>query len=1255
MRRFLVVAGIMLVLLVGAGGALLYHLLNTERGLQRLLSQLDRVPGLGITVAGASGTLAGPLRIDRLVIDHPAVLIEARSLAVNPELGELLAGRIELSELSAGSLEVTLREQEPQPPSEPHFLPRLLEIDARLVRARDVSVTLPAGQRIELDEIEATVGITRWRIDVPRFALRGDAGEVGGTIALRATLPLGIRSALEGHWRLPDGHDYRFTGSTRGKLDRLGVALGLSEPARLSFVGNLLVGPGGTGAVGTLRAEEFDGSPWLPAGRLPPMSGSIAIDAGSNAIGLDGTVSSSFFGSGPLRLQGGGRIDGRTLEIAGLRAWLPRLASELIAWGEVEFVEGAPRLDLQGEWTALQWPLSDSAIVESPFGTFRLEGGLPYRYQLQASTRGPQLPSAALEAGGVIEESALAVDSLKAAMLGGQLRGNGRLDWGGEQPWRFSIDGQELDLSKLRADLQGRVNIAGQAEGSGFSADGPWTARIDRLSGTLLGRPLTGRGSITHRSGSYDLDRIRVASGPSHVDVQGRWGPSVDLEWQANLESLGVVTAELGGSMTGRGTVRGPQAGPRIEGSVRARELAYGGLRADLANAEFDLDLGNSHPSRIDARIGDAAAGALEFSAITLHGEGPVDDHKFTIALTSPGSTDGRVAGFDAKLEAAGHTNVDERSWSGDIERIRVDFTDDTAELIQPVSLAISPDLLRSGPLCLVAGEARLCFEGEWQRTPGSWRGLFSAQDWPLKRLLRTFLGWREFDGKLQASGWVAREPGRDWVGGATVLLDEPTLDIPRNKFRSDRVRLGGGRLDLFADSTEIRGALDLELVEGTEVQGNITALRLDGHTLPDARLSGSLDLESTAITTLPLFVPEIDRADGRLDAGLRIGGTLAQPVFNGEFHLADARLDLYRTNLTLKNLALDGSFVGDQLTFSGRGDSGKGPLTLDGRFSWPDGVMTGSMRMQGEELLVADTPEYRVLASPDLTLRAGPDGYDVEGEVLIPRARISPKDLSSTVQTSPDERVVGLDEEDDSPSTLDRVRSRVRVTLGDSVTVDSYGLKARLGGDVTVTTKPDDIPRAKGAINVIEGQYKAFGQDVTITRGRLSYDNSALSDPALEIVAERVIRDEDITVAVNVRGRLAEPFITISSTPAMPSNQALSYLLTGRSIDTLQSNEATSVDRAAETLAISGGGLLLGTVGSRIGLDEVTVESRGTDDTEVVLGKYISPKLFVSYGISIVEAINTIKLRYTINSHWSLKAEAGLEQSADVEYRIER
>jgi translocation and assembly module TamB len=331
------------------------------------------------------------------------------------------------------------------------------------------------------------------------------------------------------------------------------------------------------------------------------------------------------------------------------------------------------------------------------------------------------------------------------------------------------------------------------------------------------------------------------------------------------------------------------------------------------------------------------------------------------------------------------------------------------------------------------------------------------------------------------------------------------------------------------------------------------------------------------------------------------------------------------------------------------------GAVRLSGRFTWPEGVMTGNMRLTGDQLRVADTPEYRILASPDVTLTSDADGIVVEGQVAIPSARIAPKDLGSSVSTSPDERVVGLEEEDDKPATGERLRSSVKIVLGNDVRVDTFGLKAKLGGDVTVLTQPGDVARGLGAINVIEGQYKAFGQDVTITRGRLSYDRTPLTEPLLDLVAERRIEDEDITVAVNVRGNIDRPFITISSTPTMSSNEALSYLLTGRSIDTLQSNEAASVDTAAQSLAISGGGLLLGGIGSRLGLDEVSVEQTGADDTSVVLGKYLSPKLFISYGISVSEAINTIKLRYTLNEKWFLRAEAGLDQSADIEYRIQR
>ena len=65
-------------------------------------------------------------------------------------------------------------------------------------------------------------------------------------------------------------------------------------------------------------------------------------------------------------------------------------------------------------------------------------------------------------------------------------------------------------------------------------------------------------------------------------------------------------------------------------------------------------------------------------------------------------------------------------------------------------------------------------------------------------------------------------------------------------------------------------------------------------------------------------------------------------------------------------------------------------------------------------------------------------------------------------------------------------------------------------------------------------------------------------------------------------------------------------------------------------------------------------VESNIYNETSLVLGRYLSPRLYVSYGISLAEAINTIKMRYTIGDHWTIKTEAGLVRSADLVYTIE-
>jgi translocation and assembly module TamB len=69
----------------------------------------------------------------------------------------------------------------------------------------------------------------------------------------------------------------------------------------------------------------------------------------------------------------------------------------------------------------------------------------------------------------------------------------------------------------------------------------------------------------------------------------------------------------------------------------------------------------------------------------------------------------------------------------------------------------------------------------------------------------------------------------------------------------------------------------------------------------------------------------------------------------------------------------------------------------------------------------------------------------------------------------------------------------------------------------------------------------------------------------------------------------------------------------------------------------------------------ESSTRTSGQTNTALVLGKFLSPRLFISYGISLTESINTLKLRYTLSDKWILKLEAGEAQSADAEFRIQR
>ena len=115
-------------------------------------------------------------------------------------------------------------------------------------------------------------------------------------------------------------------------------------------------------------------------------------------------------------------------------------------------------------------------------------------------------------------------------------------------------------------------------------------------------------------------------------------------------------------------------------------------------------------------------------------------------------------------------------------------------------------------------------------------------------------------------------------------------------------------------------------------------------------------------------------------------------------------------------------------------------------------------------------------------------------------------------------------------------------MTLGDNVTIDTYGLTGHITGSISERTLPDQPTRATGELQVRDGQYIALARKLDIERGRLIFNGGLLADPAVDI---RAIKEfPDIKAGVNVRGSLREPRLTFFSEPAKPQSQIVSLLL---------------------------------------------------------------------------------------------------------------
>jgi translocation and assembly module TamB len=221
---------------------------------------------------------------------------------------------------------------------------------------------------------------------------------------------------------------------------------------------------------------------------------------------------------------------------------------------------------------------------------------------------------------------------------------------------------------------------------------------------------------------------------------------------------------------------------------------------------------------------------------------------------------------------------------------------------------------------------------------------------------------------------------------------------------------------------------------------------------------------------------------------------------------------------------------------------------------------------------------------------------------------------------------------------------STVTLVLGDKVNIDAMGLAARLTGSVTVRNGYEVITRGTGELSVAEGKYTAYARILDIQRGRLLFSGGAIDDPGIDVIAQKQF--PDITAGVKVRGTLTSPRISFFSDPPLPQSQVASLILGGGSLQSAQNPNNAAIGQGAALLAAQ--------LGPHVGVPDVSLETDPiANETSLVLGRYLSPRLYVSYGVSLTEQLNTFKMRYTLGDHWTIRTELGQARGADLVYSI--
>ena len=1236
----------MLVLLAVSG---IYYVGWTETGLQHLVALASRRLGpVTLTLRGARGTLYKGIHLDHVEVAHQRVRIVAESVDGRVALLPLLWQTIRVTDADLGTVTIQVLPNTVQggTPWTPRFLVGLLNIQAQQVKVAHAQLITPGGTTLAADQVQASGQVGAHEIRIFDSTLRYAGFEVRSAGSVLAAEPIGLRGHVRFSLNLPDQPAWLANGQFDGNLDQLAISGALLAPFNADFHGAALALTGNWHWQGKSLVRTLDLRAWGAGNALGLISGTLALSGDHSGFRAVGALDPPALKSGPLAVDFAGNYGARVLEVAHVSFTHRASGAQLAGSGHLDFQAGEPRLDLAGQWRAIRWPLTDStAALHSTQGTYTLTGQRPYALTANGALQIQSEPSFQFRAAGRLAHDGLTISSATVDAYGGQAQVRAEVKWSPKEIWSASGTMQGLKVESVRPGIFGRLNFLLDAEGQGFGQAGALQAQMSQLSGTVRGQRASGSAGVALAADGWLLRKVRLQLGGTRVEADGHLGAHPDVQFAIDAADLALLSTAAHGQLKTSGRLRDDENSPLLQARVSGSNLDYAGITLHRIDGNFDFDPNGSGHAESKLLFERLVVANHTVERALVSTTGSAASHQFTLNVAAP----------PFAIRGGGGGTFSKGMWRGQLNAFETtDGADLRLALASPAALAIAFNgaELRVDRLCLRDTLATLCAAAE--RLLGHTQVSVSAANVPLRAFTAGLTSDTDFDGRISLEARGEAGVTSAWSGDFSGILADAGL---RHRLRSGRVEpfsLGNGKVDGALDAQGLKVRVALDAGAAGSISGRLSARSSDAswRAWP---LAGELQVQTQALGFIDSYVAQVDRVSGQLDANLTLAGTLSALSFNGDLKVSKAEVDAYQFNLALRNLNFEARLRATTLQLEGNATAGAdGKAHFDGVIDWRKALPYGQLNLIGDNLHVVNLPEARIQISPDVHIKFSGRRLDITGTIALPYARLQSADqFANAVRKSNDEVLISAGQQ--PPSATFHVFSDVTLRLGERVTIDTLGLAGRLSGNLRAVTDDTGLSRGTGEVQVEEGKYTAYGRRLDIEHGRLLFNSGPMDDPAIDLRA--IKRFPDITAGVNVRGTLRDPRLTLFSDPAVAQSQIVSLLLAGGSLETVQgtADSTQRANAARNNLLAQSSALLIQRYGHKVGIDDVSVESDLNNDTSLVFGRYLSPRLYISYGIGLAELINTYKLRYTIGDHWTVKTEAGAARSADLVYTVER